>query len=69
MACFAIEEKSGAARNKVNFISRVWLLRVTSNRCIKLNDQRAMRKDGNGKIAGRWWTFFEGVSQGEDLYC
>jgi hypothetical protein len=63
MMALAIKEQSLPTSDEVNFVARVGLLGVVTNRGVKLDQERTMRKDRNSKIAGRWWTIGEGLSQ------
>src|SRR5271166_117610 len=49
--------------DKINLVSRVWLLRVATGWCVKLNHERTVRKDRYCEIARRWWSFGQRIGQ------
>jgi|SoiMethySBSTD1v2_1073268.scaffolds.fasta_scaffold95930_6 hypothetical protein len=69
MTPLSIEEETRATSDEVNLVSRVRLLRVVTDRRVKLDHERSMRKDGNCKITRWWQAFGEGVSQTDMNYA
>lgn len=66
LVTLTVEEQAGALHDKIDFVSRVRLLRVMPCWRIDFNDQRAVREDRNGQIA-RWrWSFRERLGQSDD---
>ena len=47
-AMFAIEKHSTALRHDINFIARVWCLRIVAARSIEFDLQTPVLKQGNG---------------------
>jgi hypothetical protein len=52
-----VEEFSATARDKINLIARVRLLRVVPLRRVEFHDERTVREDRHGQIARRRRTF------------
>jgi hypothetical protein len=42
MTPFSIKKESFSSGDKINLVSRVGLLRVVTNRCVKLDHERTM---------------------------
>jgi len=54
LAAFAADVFTRAGRNKINFVTRVWLLRIDTARCIDLNQQTPMLKNSCKALA--FWS-------------
>ena len=53
----SVKKGSGAARDEINLVARVRLLRVLADGCVHFNRERAVRKNGDGEIARRRRAF------------
>jgi hypothetical protein len=68
MTPLSIEEQPRSASDEVNLVPCVGLLRVVADRRVKLDYERAVRKDGNCEISGRRRAFGEGLCLA-DMNC
>ena len=63
MAVLTVSEVTVTTRDKINLVSRVGLLRITTGRRVELHYERTMRKYGHGQISGRRWAFAQRLDQ------